>query len=359
MVMSNRLLKLKRLNESGMVSIIVTMVLIIVMSLMVMAMTKNANREQRQSLDRQLSDQAFYNAMTGINDWDKYIKDNAITTGSKSNCDISSGQPAKQIDGNNSVSCVTYNTTPGNLQYSISPEKGATVKLSPSSGTVDKITFKVVTKDTGNTNPDCGFSDLAQLPTSVSCNVGAIEVNLISTASYKRDDLRNNNFVGYFFPRMPGATGSIGLASGKGAANQGTKQYMNCTSSGCIMNITGVGLTSAQPMYLHIKSLYKASSVSLTGYDSSGNIIPFSGAQLLIDSTGKAEDVLRRVQVRKPLNSQYVSTDMSIATVKDLCKLLKVEKKDKYVNGVYDSFDSIAIVNDTSSAGPAADCSID
>ncbi|MCA9330399.1 hypothetical protein KDA11_07130, partial [Candidatus Saccharibacteria bacterium] len=60
-------------NEQGIVSIFVTIIIILLMSLIILAMVRNATREGRQSLDRQLSDQAFYNAESGINDWTKFI----------------------------------------------------------------------------------------------------------------------------------------------------------------------------------------------------------------------------------------------------------------------------------------------
>ena len=50
-------MRAKKLNQQGLVSIVVTMLLILVMTLVVLGMSRNSIREQRQALDRQLSDQ--------------------------------------------------------------------------------------------------------------------------------------------------------------------------------------------------------------------------------------------------------------------------------------------------------------
>ena len=57
-----------------MVAILVTMNLMIVISLIVLGFAQISRRNQRQSLDRQLSTQAFYAAETAVNDAADLIK---------------------------------------------------------------------------------------------------------------------------------------------------------------------------------------------------------------------------------------------------------------------------------------------
>ena len=40
-------------------------------------------------------------------------------------------------------------------------------------------------------------------------------------------------------------------------------------------------------------------------YDASGNIIPFSGVQSVVDSTGRANDLFRRVEARLEMVDTY------------------------------------------------------
>jgi len=60
-------------NQSGMVSIMVTMILMIVMSLIVVGFAQVSRRNQRVALDRQLSTQAFYAAESGVNDAREFL----------------------------------------------------------------------------------------------------------------------------------------------------------------------------------------------------------------------------------------------------------------------------------------------
>ena len=58
----------QKLRERGVVSIMVSIVLMAVMTLIVLGFSEIARRDQRQTLDRQLSNQAFYAAEIGVND---------------------------------------------------------------------------------------------------------------------------------------------------------------------------------------------------------------------------------------------------------------------------------------------------
>src|SRR5487761_1358632 len=54
-------------SQAGIASITVTMIMMIVISLIVLSFAQIARREQRQSIDRQLSVQAYYAAESGAN----------------------------------------------------------------------------------------------------------------------------------------------------------------------------------------------------------------------------------------------------------------------------------------------------
>src|SRR5690349_5561347 len=76
-------------RQSGMASIVITMVTMVVISLIVIGFATISRREQRQSLDQLLSSQAFYAAESGIEDATAIIK-STLASGStptnKSDC---------------------------------------------------------------------------------------------------------------------------------------------------------------------------------------------------------------------------------------------------------------------------------
>ena len=146
-----RQLSLKK-DEKGIVSIIVTVILILVMTLIVLGMARNSAREQRQALDRQLSDQAFYNAESGINDWADYLFKNSSSItipDRKITCQAEglpagtfpNPQPDNKIDGPNGANkytCLLYDKAPQNILISsLSTSESKVMPITPiSSGGV-------------------------------------------------------------------------------------------------------------------------------------------------------------------------------------------------------------------------------
>lgn len=66
-------------NQEGMVAIITTMVIMVVVTLVVSSFALIVRREQQQSLDRQLSTQAFYAAESGISAAYDALQKNKLT----------------------------------------------------------------------------------------------------------------------------------------------------------------------------------------------------------------------------------------------------------------------------------------
>jgi PilX N-terminal len=341
-------LRLRKLGESGMVSIIVTMVLIIVMTLVVLGMSRNSIREQRQALDRQLSDQAFYNAESGIGDWAKHLSDpaNALLPVDKTTCDDSGyNRPAggNQIgpDTENTYSCLLYDKAPRSIILSdLSISDSKTIPITSATG-ISSLVFSWTSSSAGGTvTSGCSVSAGGALPTTLgptNCNLGGLKVDLVDPGVLNRTALTTNNFIAYLLPNNGGAGATLNYASGRGnsadpvpsVANQGLIGVANCANgTGCSIsiNFSPNNLPSNSTLFLHLRSLYQTNNVVITGIDSAGNPVRFINSQIMIDATGKAKDVLRRVQVRVGATSQYAGTDFSLRTADSICKLIDVNK---------------------------------
>lgn len=330
--------RLKSLGQEGMVSIIVTMVLIIVMTLVVLAMSRNSIIEQRQALDRQLSDQAFYNAESGINDWANYLYNNPTLQIEKTTCDSSgfTGAPNNQIgtDPTNTYPCILYDKAPTSIVYSnVSPEEGKVVTINPNIN-LRTLTFSWKGSTQNILTAGCNSNTGSLLPTGLpaNCNVGGVKLDLIDPSTANRDALINNNFTAYLLPNGSVAPSTINLSSGRGAAGQGMIGIARCTTAaGCSISINmdsfgAGGLPANSTLYMHFRALYSSIDPTITGVDASGNSVRFNNSQTLLDATGKANDVLRRVQVRIGARSQYEQTDFSLRTVDSICKLITVDR---------------------------------
>jgi len=75
---------------------------------------------------------------------------------------------------------------------------------------------------------------------------------------------------------------------------------------------------------MRIKTVYGTASVVVSATDPAGNGVELKDAQVAVDSTGRANDVLRRIQVRAPINSGIVLPEFALQSGDAICKRLTV-----------------------------------
>ncbi len=76
--------------------------------------------------------------------------------------------------------------------------------------------------------------------------------------------------------------------------------------------------------YLRIKSIYKSNSLSIVASEN-GTPRELQNAQAIVDATGKATDVLRRIQVRLSISGIAGNRpEFPIHSLGSLCKRVKV-----------------------------------
>ena len=300
-------------KENGLVAIIITMILMIILGLITVGFARLVRREQTQALDRQLSTQAFYSAEAGVNDIVGQIRANKVDLSqdydTTCNSVISSNglsiSPALDNSNNASYTCLLVDVSPTSLVYDIIDTASAvTIPVVAESGNISSIS--IYWQDTtGNTSLGC-TSALGSFPPSANwpaaCNAGMIRMELVSTGSgVNRISLINNTLTAFLQPQQNASAGTLGYNI---ASNNGATVYGNCSAvqqprmCKVIIN-SGLGGSS---YYLRLRSIYKPNSVVVTA-SSGGGPIEFLNAQAVIDSTGKANDVLRRISVRIPLDS--------------------------------------------------------
>jgi hypothetical protein len=73
-----------------------------------------------------------------------------------------------------------------------------------------------------------------------------------------------------------------------------------------------------------MSALYASGAVDITATCLCGSPVVFNNAQIQIDATGKAQDVLRRVQVRLPMSLPGKTPDYAIQSGSSICKRFSV-----------------------------------
>jgi len=337
-------------NQDGLVSFMVALFIMLMLTLIVLSFATITRREQRQTLDDQLSSQAFYAAETGVNDARKVLS----TTPNKSVTDCNLGAAGfsnNVLDGASgliSYTCLLINPSPSSLQYPDIPQGTSQIfPVTSASGTnITSITVNwqnKLTNSTSNRGINCptsgnGFPTITSYTASCDMPVLRIDIVPLGAIAPNRPNLIANTKTFFMFPQKNIGAQTVNFST----ANTGDIVRGNClttTSPLCGLTITNL----SQPSYfLRIRAIYEDASVSITASDVSNPTINLSGAQAIIDSTGKANDVLRRIQVRIPVigASNVPAPDFAIQSANSICKRFFVGAG---INAGTDQTDSVCI----------------
>lgn len=328
-----------KLNQKGFASIVIALILIIVLALFTVGFAQLARREQQTALDKQKAVQAQYAAESGINNAYQDILSGQINSANASdtNCMKTGGGPnqlsansltAKGMDVNTtngvSYSCVLVALNTDNLEIGdLSSGSGRHMVFS-TAAPLDSLTIKWGSA-TGRTNfassldpdhPDLLTADKWQYPPLVEYSITPISgLPVANPAKY----LRDNTFSFYTYPSA-GGTNTISYDLTK----QGQVVSGACTGSGlypCSVTLNNLG---GKQYVLHFVDFYDASNIVITASKVGGGSTTFSG-EPMIDVTGKARDVLKRLRVRVFLAGSQTGDDNAIlpnnaVEAQNLCK---------------------------------------
>lgn len=338
-----------RRSQEGVVSLLVTMVLMIVISLIALGFAQIARRNQGQQLNQQLSTQAFYAAESGVNDAARIFL-TQLAAGvpasqlSRTTCNAggtgnvylplnggSLGSPASNI----AYTCVLINPTSGKIETNIS----TTSKLIPISAASNINSIDINWSTLGaSPNPTNGCSATVQLPTAAgwgACGMGVLRVDLVPTDNGAPTDAATLAKETLSFFVVPIKTGPPTPVVTYGGPASSTNNVNNIIGSHCKNPTPNCAVTIDTSAYAHksyemrVSSEYEDSQLQITA---NGGSLPLDGAQVVIDATGKAQNVVRRIQVYVPLNLQSNQlSDYAVETTDSICKRYVV------MNGYYAS----------------------
>lgn len=316
-------------DQRGLASFIVVFIIMLVLSMILFGFAKIVRREQQQVLDRTLNNRAFYAAESGINVVVSKMESGGITD--KTNCDAGSGITAAdlQIDPNTAnktmVSCLTVDTAPTELVYSAVPANTALVVPFTASSVVSQISFEWENPAVGSAAvyPCAGFTT----PPAAGWNCGAamLRVDIVPITNAKNRQAWIDSMFSVFMYPASGGGGTVNYVSGN--AGKGVTAAANCainaTAPDCRLLVQGLSALNAQQYSLRIMGLYQPAALVVRPTDNAGASMELSGAQVVIDSTGRAQDVVKRIRVRKAINS-YIVPNFTVQTANSFCKRMVV-----------------------------------
>jgi Tfp pilus assembly protein PilX len=361
-------------NEFGFASLVVAFILILVMSLLTVGFAQIARREQQSALDKQLANQAYYAAETGVNEIKAQIP--ALTTAWNTgtiNANTCLGSPFIQnpsagnpnvgvIDAASDVTytCALVNMTPSTLVSSNSSTPGTTATnfTFSTAGALNNLTFSWGSADTTPNNsptPNNVCSNGCD-PTQATWQayhspaVVQLSITPLGNGTITRTALIDSTFTAYLYPTndvtpggdpynrswCPAVSETTNYAPDSGSSTscnaQITGANYNSTNSTYPFSVT-INLAAASPQageswlvhyvnyYDSITSCLQAgtSGGCLTSASSTSSTTDFKGGEIIVDVTGKAKNVTKRLVEYLPAttttSASTVSTANGVATV--------------------------------------------
>ncbi len=352
-------------NQDGFAALVVALIIIIVLSLITVGFAQLMRNDQAAALSKQLSSQAYYAAESGVNDaYEAYTHGFNV---SKSSCSSNVTGPGSQYlnttnnnvnsTTNTSVTCLLMNPDPPNViigdinnsQPIVIEMQGCSTTGGSSPGSpqctngsptsVSKINIQWNdANDNNSLAPNCSQFTPAGSTTGDWNYQNLLRIELIPLSlndTLNRDFLINHTYTAYLCPNNsigqgnyytigPSSSPGIGLSasfSGNPVGNTGSGDILNAScpnsTSPCSVTLNVGNLTDKignhySTYLLVLRSVYPnpiTSDITMYGNSANpnGNATPLdiADAQLLVDSTGKAQNVLKRIQVRIPETNQY------------------------------------------------------
>ena len=324
-------------SQSGMVAIFITMLIIIIISLIVLGFAQISRRNQRNTLDTQLSTQAFYAADSGVNDAfnevQKKIVANVVPLPGKTTCgdDINynfNGSGKSTLSSGVTYTCVLINPTPPSLTYKIGAQGVVIPLISGSVSPLQTITLTwtpEVGQEGVSTAAGCyasgnlGKFPNASGPLAWGCKFAALHTDLFYAAVLSRANWQPSTITNVLEPINTATNFPMPAATTDGQAWPATCTDVPMT---CRVTITGLGPGTH---YMRVSAIYRTTNLTITGTTATGPAT-FSGSQVKIDVTGKAQDVLRRILVSLDLSdaNSTVKSNAALSVADSVCKRFSV-----------------------------------
>ena len=337
-------ISINKLNQDGMASILVVLIMSVVITLIVLGFAQVSTREQANALQTELSTTAYYAAESGINDAINIIKNNPnlpVSSYDKSTCgaptsttiysnlyNSTSGLATFGINSNGTAgpttySCLLVNPAPTVITTDIS-SSSQVIPIDTDGKAISTLNFSWNTP-----NPNTEWSSLTcpktspqalPPPASWNCALGILRIDLVPIVEpISKSGLLTSTMSAFIIPNN-GNTTNINFSANSNP-NTSPISGSSCTNLGCKASIKIPINLSTDEFYLRVNSIYAGSNVlSLTATDQNGSSLPLVGAEYLIDSTGSSSGVLRRIQVAVPTIQPTNIPGYAIQTTNDICK---------------------------------------
>lgn len=334
-------------NQNGMVSFLVVMFISVLLVLITASYARVMTRELRQSTDSELSSKAYYAAESAIEESLLDIRSNlndpskSLSDLNQDNCDR---EEYNQFDTPTGYSCRLVSVAPNELTGSLEPDNSRQFNLEGISHNRIKLEWYQHGEDymdnTGdfpdvpdsNDHPSPNYTSPTNWPPETPPIMRMEIISYPENGPFETDEIRQKvlfmhpedsqfkNSTAAYNPISPGSNSTKDVKC---------KKAVNNGDYACELTITGINVGGGPNNISHvvrIKPFYTGTNYRLTALTGT-NKVEIPGNTIIIDATGYANDVYRRLQARVPLHSVGTfGQDYVLLADEQVCKRMRVSR---------------------------------
>ncbi len=324
----------KQLDQNGIVSFMVTLIMMMVITLIVVGFTQVTNRARREATDRQLSVQAMYAAESGVNAVYNALSSDPASIKSQTKCDETNYVKPVLSAGAVEVTCLLVDPTVENIKVDPSRDASKVVFINPTDSNGTNASISSLTIEWTPplpTTPDwsgcaASTSEVGVFKTNGDgCDYAFLRIDLMqyqdpNVGSPQAETLNSKTISLYIQPSKVLSSTTIS------STNKSVILGALCNDTSCVARIGLDSTLQGKMFYARISTMYNdTQSVTIDGTKTSSNDAFFTGGQVKIDSTARAQDVLRRVQARVSLSGLDADSPIgAILSGETLCKRFEI-----------------------------------
>jgi len=321
-------------QQAGVVSMITVIFLSVILLVLTTSFIQLTINEQRESIDNDLTTRAYYAAESGVQDAITAISNITPTNPLQYPTECAPEGSGVLSDAANGLdteyTCQLIDLSPINYQAKLDKYKSEFFKLDGGGPNIDSVLVSWHINghdDSGDVTRRSSFN----LPSEADWTAGhfpaLMRVQIVTVPTTVADTVNRDtieNFVVFLNPEDL-ATGSVsGIVNSAALDSKLVRVLCDNPASTAdgeyICNYTLTGLADGtHDYYIRVQALYDSTSIQIVA-KSGGVAVELQNAQAIVDVTGRAADVFRRVEDRVNLSPDDLWPDYVIMTAEEICK---------------------------------------
>lgn len=331
---------MKNLDNRGLVSFLVVIFITALLTLIVTALVQTMNRELRQATDNELSTRAYYAAEAGIEEGLAEIRQAAeqddlsgIETGSS--CDTGAWNFAEN-GGETGFACRLINFQPNTLEGQLDADESRQFNFVDTDH--DSVLIKWHRRGSDYSDDVDSFDVPSRNPAAADWPSDTPPIMRVEIVSYPDGGFEDDDITQRVVFLRPtdgshsGAPNDVELGEIEVGENmRSTVCARGQSGYACEFAVTGMDDPEANNHIVRIRPFYNDThyGVEALSGGATGNTVEAPANVAIVDVTGYATDVYRRLQTRVPIESvDSFGQDYALIGDEGVCKVVRVSTID-------------------------------